>query len=88
HPDEVAIVNGVLLTAEKCVSEAMVPMDKVFCLSRDEKLGGATMADIMASGYSRVLVYEGSDTRNIRGYLQVKHAVVVGDEMKHMLDSS
>lgn len=46
------------------------------------------MADIMASGYSRVLVYEGSDTRNIRGYLQVKHAVVVGDEMKHMLDSS
>ena len=29
------------------------------------------MADIMAAGYSRVLVYEGEDTRNIRGYLQV-----------------
>lgn len=30
------------------------------------------MADIMASGYSRVLVYDGTDTSNIRGYLQVR----------------
>lgn len=29
HPDEVAIVNGVLQTAEKSVSEAMITMDKV-----------------------------------------------------------
>ena len=27
--DEVAIVNGVLQTAERSVSEAMIPMDKV-----------------------------------------------------------
>lgn len=44
---------------------------QVFCLGVDEKLSGNTMADIMASGYSRVLIYEGPDTRNIRGYLQV-----------------
>lgn len=29
HPDEVAIVNGVLQTAEKSVAEAMITMDKV-----------------------------------------------------------
>ena len=44
---------------------------QVFCLGMHEKLSGNTMADIMAAGYSRVLVYEGEDTRNIRGYLQV-----------------
>lgn len=43
----------------------------MFCLSQEEKLSANTMADIMASGYSRVLVYAGSDTLNIRGYLQV-----------------
>lgn len=47
--------------------------EQVFCLSRDEKLDANTMADIMAAGYSRVLVYEGADTRNIRGYLQVRY---------------
>lgn len=34
------------------------------------------MADIMAAGYSRILVYEGEDTRNIRGYLQVRRTAV------------
>lgn len=31
----------------------------------------------MAAGYSRVLVYEGEDTRNIRGYLQVLYSLIV-----------
>jgi hypothetical protein len=34
------------------------------------------MADIIAAGYSRVLVYNGTDTRNVRGYLQVLYCVV------------
>lgn len=44
---------------------------QVFCLGNHEKLDANTMADIIAAGYSRVLVYDGQDTRNIRGYLQV-----------------
>ena len=47
--------------------------DKVYCLSIDAKLDENTMADIMAAGHSRVLVFDGQDCRNIRGYLQVRH---------------
>lgn len=66
-------VRGVFVRGEV---ESHSPVDicrwhrKVFCVGLDEKLGFDTMADIMASGYSRVLVYAGEDTRNIRGYLQ------------------
>lgn len=65
------------------VVESFPPVDirrwhrKVFCVGLDEKLGFGTMADIMASGYSRVLVYDGDDTRNIRGYLQVSNLLKV-----------
>lgn len=36
HADEVSIVNGVLLTAERSVSEAMITMDKVEMSSRKD----------------------------------------------------
>ncbi|CAM9337911.1 unnamed protein product [Discosporangium mesarthrocarpum] len=87
HPDEVSIVNGVLKTAEKCVEEAMVTMDKVFCLSTNDRLGAETMADLLAAGFSRVPVYEGDDTRNIRGYLQVKRLIVVCPEDERFISS-
>ncbi|CAM9550249.1 unnamed protein product, partial [Scytosiphon promiscuus] len=87
HVDEVSIVNGVLLTAQRSVSEAMITMDKVFCLETEEKLSGNTMADIMAAGYSRVLVYQGNDTRNIRGYLQVKKLIVLNPDDERVISS-
>ncbi|CAN0446263.1 unnamed protein product, partial [Ectocarpus sp. 12 AP-2014] len=87
HADEVSIVNGVLLTAEKSVAEAMITIDKVFCLGVKEKLDANTMADIMAAGYSRVLVYEGEDTRNIRGYLQVKKLIVLSPDDERVIGS-
>ncbi|CBJ32337.1 conserved unknown protein [Ectocarpus siliculosus] len=87
HADEVSIVNGVLLTAEKSVAEAMITMDKVFCLGINEKLDANTMADVMAAGYSRVLVYEGEDTRNIRGYLQVKKLIVLNPDDERVISS-
>jgi hypothetical protein len=50
-----------------------VLQDKVYSLSIDACLDENCMADIIAAGYSRVLVYSGTDTRNVRGYLQVLH---------------
>ncbi|CAN0001599.1 unnamed protein product, partial [Hapterophycus canaliculatus] len=61
--------------------------DQVFCLGIEEKLSGNTMADIMAAGYSRVLVYEGNDTRNIRGYLQVKKLIVLNPDDERVINS-
>ncbi len=86
HEDEVAIVSGVLQTYEKSVKDAMIPLDRVYCLSRDTKLDKHTMADIMAAGYSRVLVYEG-ETENIRGYLQVKRLIILSPDDERVIRS-
>jgi hypothetical protein len=45
--------------------------DKVYSLSTDAKLDENCMADMIAAGYSRVLVYSGDNVANVRGYLQV-----------------
>jgi hypothetical protein len=45
--------------------------DKVYSLSIDAKLDENCMADMIAAGYSRVLVYSGDNVANVRGYLQV-----------------
>jgi hypothetical protein len=50
--------------------------DKVYSLGVDACLDENCMADIIAAGYSRVLVYSGTDTRNVRGYLQVLHCSI------------
>jgi metal transporter CNNM len=86
HADEVAIVNGVLQTSEKSVADAMLTMDKVFCLSMDARLDEGTMADIIAAGFSRILIYDGN-TRNIRGYLQVKRLIIISPEDKRVIRS-
>ncbi|CAN0022155.1 unnamed protein product [Ectocarpus fasciculatus] len=65
----------------------MITMDKVFCLGNHEKLDANTMADIMAAGYSRVLVYDGQDTRNIRGYLQVKKLIVLSPDDERVIST-
>ncbi len=86
HEDEVAIVSGVLQTYEKSVKDAMIPLDRVYCLSMDTKLDKNTMADIMAAGYSRVPVYDG-ETENIRGYLQVKRLIILSPDDERVIRS-
>ncbi len=86
HEDEVAIVSGVLKTYEKSVKDAMIPLGRVYCLPMDTKLDVNTMADIMAAGYSRVLVYEG-ETQNIRGYLQVKRLIILSPDDERSIRS-
>lgn len=74
--DEVAMVTAMLKVSEKSVADIMVSMEQVYCLSIDAVLDVDTMADIIASGYSRVLIYDGTRD-NIRGFLQVKRLIVV-----------
>jgi metal transporter CNNM len=80
HPDEVAIVLGVLGVGQKSVSDAMVLFDRVYSLNIDQVLDSDCMASIMAAGHSRIPVFEGENRRNIRGYLQVKKLIVLNPD--------
>ncbi|CAM9304663.1 unnamed protein product [Chrysoparadoxa australica] len=85
--DEVAIVHGVLKVSGSSVRSAMINIDQVFCLSIDAVLDADTMALILACGYSRILIYEGDDTRNLRGYLQVKRLIVLSPDDNRIIRS-
>jgi len=73
--DEVDIVLGVLKVATKTVKDAMVPMDKVFCLSTDDELDDKLLAIIEAVGYSRIPVYKSTMKAAIVGFILVKNLI-------------
>ncbi|ETI53031.1 hypothetical protein F441_03955 [Phytophthora nicotianae CJ01A1] len=74
--DEVTIIHGALDLSCKTVTEVMIPMSEIFMLEIDTKLNHNTMADILASGHSRIPVYE-TRRSNIVGLLFVKKLIVL-----------
>jgi metal transporter CNNM len=74
--DEVTIIHGALDLSSKTVTEIMMPMDQVFMLDIDTELNHNVMADILASGYSRIPVFE-DHKANIVGLLLVKKLIVL-----------
>ena len=56
--DTVTIVGGALDLQEKVVKQAMTPIDRVFMISIDSKLGYETLQQIVSSGHSRIPVYQ------------------------------
>lgn len=56
--DTVTIIGATLDLQEKVVQQAMTPIDNVFMLHIDAKLDYETLARIVATGHSRVPVYE------------------------------
>ncbi|KAJ4485216.1 hypothetical protein J3R30DRAFT_1325590 [Lentinula aciculospora] len=68
--EEVGILNGVLDLNAKHVETIMTPMKDVVQLSADAILDQDTLAAILASGYSRIPVYD--DTASFLGLLLVK----------------
>ncbi|KAJ1032964.1 hypothetical protein NDA16_000243 [Ustilago loliicola] len=56
--DTVTIVGGALDLQEKVVKQAMTPIDHVFMISIDSKLGYETLQQIVGSGHSRIPVYQ------------------------------
>ncbi|GMF54037.1 unnamed protein product [Phytophthora fragariaefolia] len=76
HVDEVTIIHGALDLAAKTVREVMIPMDDVYMLELDTELSPDTLASVLASGHSRVPVYE-KHKANIVGLLLVKKLIVL-----------
>ncbi|OWZ22939.1 hypothetical protein PHMEG_0002267 [Phytophthora megakarya] len=74
--DEIIIIHGTLDLLSKMVTEVMIPMSKIYMLEIDTKRNHNTMADILASGHSRIPVYE-TRRSNIVGLLFVKKLIVL-----------
>lgn len=76
HVDEVTIIHGALDLTSKTVTEVMVPMDDVYMLEYDTKLDENVMADILASGHSRIPIFR-EYASNVVGLLLVKRLIVL-----------
>jgi metal transporter CNNM len=76
HVDEVTIIHGALDLAAKTVTAVMIPMKQVYMLEIDTELNHNVMADILASGHSRIPVFEDHKS-NIVGLLLVKRLIVL-----------
>ncbi|KAG7379623.1 hypothetical protein PHYPSEUDO_008350 [Phytophthora pseudosyringae] len=74
--DEVTIIHGALDLSSKTVTEVMLPMSEIYMLEIGTKLNHNTMADILASGHSRIPVFE-TRRSNIVGLLFVKKLIVL-----------
>ncbi|KAF1775696.1 protein of unknown function DUF21 [Phytophthora cactorum] len=77
--DEVTIIHGALDLSSKTVTEVMIPMSEIFMLEIDTKLNHNTMADILASGHSRIpklIVLDPDDARPIRDLVLRKPILV------------
>ncbi|DBA01124.1 TPA: hypothetical protein N0F65_001752 [Lagenidium giganteum] len=79
HVDEVTIIHGALDLSSKTVTNIMIPMKQVYMLEYDTKLTEHVMADILASGHSRIPVYK-EYRSNIVGLLLVKRLIVLDPE--------
>ncbi|RLN58959.1 hypothetical protein BBJ28_00016460 [Nothophytophthora sp. Chile5] len=76
HVDEVTIIHGALDLASKTVTEVMISMDDVYMLELDTELSPNMLASVLASGHSRIPVYE-KHKSNIVGLLLVKKLIVL-----------
>ncbi|EGZ15494.1 hypothetical protein PHYSODRAFT_360877 [Phytophthora sojae] len=84
--DEVTIIHGALDLSSKTVAEVMLAMNQIYMLEMDTKLDRDTMADILASGHSRIPVYE-TRKSNIVGLLFVKKLIVLNpDDARQIRD--
>jgi metal transporter CNNM len=84
--DQLEIMQGALDLRTTTCEEACLSMDKVFMLPKTARLDHGTMADILARGFSRVPVYEGSK-HNVSGLLLVKRLIVLSPEDGRLVSS-
>lgn len=79
HMDEVTIIHGALDLAGKTLQQIMTPFSSIYMLEATQRLDAALMADIMASGHSRIPVFRGI-RQNIVGMIIVKRLIVIDPE--------
>lgn len=77
--DETTIISGALDLAEKPVSKAMTPLERVFMLSEDDRLGGDMYRRILEAGHSRIPVHASGDPTNFVGLLLVKELLLTAE---------
>lgn len=70
--DEIKVITGALDLTNKTAAHSMTPLDKVFCLSTEDKLDDATLTKILENGHSRVPVHRAGDPLDIVGLVLVK----------------
>ncbi|CAK9296468.1 unnamed protein product [Gordionus sp. m RMFG-2023] len=75
--DEADIIAGALAMNSKKVGEIMTPLERVFAIPYSSILDFETLASIVASGYTRIPVYNEPDKSNILGLLNFKDLAFV-----------
>ncbi|OLL22117.1 DUF21 domain-containing protein [Neolecta irregularis DAH-3] len=73
--DAVTIMRGALDLQEKSVRDVLTPIQDVFMLPLHAKLDRLTIKEIVASGHSRVPVYEETSTKTDDGEIKWKRLV-------------
>ncbi|CAB0004242.1 unnamed protein product [Nesidiocoris tenuis] len=74
--DEVNIISGALDLCQKQVKEVMTVLDDVYMLPIDAILDFETVSEIMASGFSRIPVFEGRRS-NVVSLLYIKDLALI-----------
>lgn len=85
--NEVNVITGVLGLAKKSIRDVCVPMDKVNMLSSEQVFDRTTIEAIDKCGHSRLPVFNGADTTDIKGFFLVKRLISVNPEMAVPLTS-
>lgn len=78
--DEITICQGVLDMSDETAEMVMTPFRNMFMLQDTDRLDSNIMADIMASGHSRIPVYSNNNRNNVMGVLLVKKLIVLNPE--------
>ena len=84
--DQLEIMQGALDLRTTTCGDACVPLDDVFMMSNQEKLSQGTLADILAKGFSRIPVYNGSK-HNVCGLLLVKRLIVIDPADERVIET-
>ena len=74
--EEVLIIKGALDMRQKSVKDAFIPMQSVFMLSMDTVLDRETMERISLEAYSRIPVFEATNSSEFVALLIVKQLII------------
>lgn len=74
--DEGSIIRGAMTFGNKTVRSIMTPVDKLFMAPLSSMLDRELIHDILASGFSRILV-SGNSVNDIIGTIHVKDLIFV-----------
>lgn len=80
--DETMIIKGAMDLREKKVVEVLTPLENTFMLPSDAKLDQQTMMSILASGHSRIPVYQSGMRHNLLGFVIVKEMLLISPEQE------